>query len=381
MQNRLRALFCLLFATGALLMTVRSLEAQEDEDEQSPTSVLTDAQWDQLDDTVDRALEYLATKQEKDGSFQTDIVGQPVVTSFCVMAFLSRGHTPTEGPYAKQLSRAIDFVLSQQQANGLLCSIKRGNQYYSNTGSYNHAINGLMLCEVYGMTSSKQQKAIRSAIEKALAFSRTLQTEPKRWAGDKGGWRYLNQSHFVDSDLSVTSWYLMFYRSARNAEFDIPAEYTSSALEFVKRCYFENPGTFRYGLRGPDSRVNSRCMAGAGVVSLALAGEHNSEMARKTGDFILEHPFTDFNRGRLTREDRYFYGVFYCSQATYQLGSEYFVKFFPDLLQTMADNQNPDGSWAPEINHEEKELGMVYSTSFAVLGLTPPYQLLPIFQR
>ena len=37
------------------------------------------------------------------------------MTSFCVMAFLSRGHTPGFGPYGKQLDRAIDYVLSCQQ--------------------------------------------------------------------------------------------------------------------------------------------------------------------------------------------------------------------------------------------------------------------------
>ena len=180
-------LLVLLLILSLIFSEARSLPAQKIGGEATPpAAVLTDAQWEQLDSTVDHALEYLAMNQEKDGSFEANIVGQPVVTSLCVLAFMSRGHTPTEGPYAKQLSRAIDFVLSQQQANGLLCRIRAGNPYYSRTGAYNHAINGLMLCEAYGMTNSQQQPAIRSAIEKALALTPSGTNKTETLEGGRG---------------------------------------------------------------------------------------------------------------------------------------------------------------------------------------------------
>ncbi|MEZ6147826.1 MAG: hypothetical protein R3B91_20830 [Planctomycetaceae bacterium] len=136
-----------------------SLSAQEgDADELSPNSVLTDAQWDQLESSVDSAIEFLATQQAIDGSFKSHEAGQPAVTSLCVLAFLSRGHTPIDGPYAKQLSKAIDFIVSKQRADGLRCSIDRNHPYYTVTGSYNHAINGLTLCEVYGMSTGGTAK-------------------------------------------------------------------------------------------------------------------------------------------------------------------------------------------------------------------------------
>ncbi len=121
-------------------------------------------------------------------------------------------------------------------------------------------------------------------------------------------------------------------------------------------------------------------MAGAGILSLALAGEHESDMAQQAAQFVLRHPFTDFNRGGLTREDRYYYGAYYCSQAMFQLGSDYWPKFYPGLLNTLVDNQNRNGSWALEANQDQK-FGHTYSTSLAILALTPPYQLLPIYQR
>src|SRR5262245_22094947 len=58
---------------------------------------LTSRQWSQLDHAVDAGLQYLSTQQATDGSFHSPAVAQPAVTSFCIMAFLSRGYTPNQG--------------------------------------------------------------------------------------------------------------------------------------------------------------------------------------------------------------------------------------------------------------------------------------------
>ncbi|MCA9078089.1 MAG: terpene cyclase/mutase family protein [Planctomycetaceae bacterium] len=346
-----------------------------------PSSIaLSDGQWKQLDNAVDRGLEFLSKMQMPDGSYESQDRAQSAVTSFCVMAYLSCGHVPGEGPYGEQLNSAIDFVLTTQQPNGLFCPLTPGTEEWKLVGSYNHAITGLMLGEVYGMTDSSRQSDLRRAIEKALEFTHREQDEPKRNADDRGGWRYLLPSSVTDSDLSVTSWHLMFYRSARNAEFDVPKESIDAAVSFIERCYDSQRGTFCYGLRGRGRSFYSRSMAGAGIVSLSLAGKHDSEMAQTTSRFVLRHPFTDFNRGGLTMEDRYYYGAYYCSQAMFQLGGEHFTRFYPGLLQTLVDNQNRNGSWPPEAN-QDGPLGPTYSTSLAILALTPPYQLLPIYQR
>ncbi|WP_145374447.1 prenyltransferase/squalene oxidase repeat-containing protein [Symmachiella dynata] len=340
---------------------------------------LSPAQWQQLDGVVDRGLEYLSAHQQPDGSFEAPSVGQPAITSFCVMAFLSRGHIPGQGPYGEQLNRAIEYVLASQQPNGLLCRLRAGGDEWKMFGGYHHPIAGLMLGEVYGMTGSPQHARIRTAIEKALLFSRREQTKPRPYPQEKGGWRYLSRSA-LDADLSITAWQLMFLRSAKNAEFDIPESHIDEAVRFVRRCYDPQRGSFSYGLRGRQRSFFSRSMAGAGILSLSLAGEHQTDIARKTARFILDHPFDRFNRGGLTAEDRYYYGAYYCSQAMYQLGGENWRKFYPDLLQTFADNQRDNGAFDREAN-QDGPLGFCYSTSFAILALTPPYQLLPIYQR
>jgi len=120
-------------------------------------------------------------------------------------------------------------------------------------------------------------------------------------------------------------------------------------------------------------------MAGAGVLALSLGGQHQTEQARAAGEWILGHPAnrwgTVYGNG-----DRFFYGLFYCSQATFQLGGKYWESFFPPVLDMLVEHQQADGSWPLE-SETDAAYGQSYSTALAVLTLTTPNQLLPVFQR
>src|SRR5689334_13629648 len=75
------------------------------------SSALPPGEWSRIETAVDKSLQWLAAQQADDGSFPSDDIAQPAVTSMAVMAFLSRGHMPGQGPYGSQIARAIDFVL------------------------------------------------------------------------------------------------------------------------------------------------------------------------------------------------------------------------------------------------------------------------------
>jgi hypothetical protein len=359
-------------------------------------AALPPEKWQQVEKSVDRGLAWIASQQAADGSFPTLPQGQPAVTSFCVMAFLSRGHQPGVGPYGQRINRAIDYVLSCQMTNGLISLQPPGSVHQdkepSHTASYNHAISGLMLGEVYGQVSGPRAKAAKQAIERALKFSRQLQTRAKA-PTDKGGWRYtaVYYRSGVDSDLSVTGWYLMFLRSAKNAEFDVPQAYMDEAIAYVRRLWDPVSGVFNYEIQGGVGVRSTRGMVGAGILCLSMAGQHQTPMARAAGDWLVAHPFTaagesgGVSNSDLVRE-RFFYSAYYCSQAMVQLGGRYWEQFFPPLAEALLRRQTANGSWPPEEGGfgptgGDSVFGTVYSTSLAVLSLTPPYQLLPVYQR
>ena len=369
-------------AAALVLVCTRSLDAQQAGPTVDPADVLTSDQWERVDRSVDRALAWIASRQAADGSFPTYRTGQPGVTALCVLSFLSRGHLPGKGPYGQQIDRAIDFVLSTQRSDGLFSHVKPPPRYATynaaHTGLYNHGIAGLMLGEVYGMTAGKQHKRIRAAIIRGIAFSRKHQLWRKRHNADKGGWRYLGVLGPWDADLSVTVWHVMSLRSARNAGFEVDTQYVDDALGYVKRCYDPRRRGFMYALTANGRRI-SRGTTGAGILSLSLAGEHQSAIAQQAGRWLLSQPFDRYNVCTIYG-DRYHYGAYYSSQAMFQLGGEYWAGFYPRLAQALVNNQNRDGSWQPE-KGVDGQFGNVYTTSLMVLALTPPYQLLPIYQR
>lgn len=351
----------------------------------SPEDALSPSEWRRVDESVDRGLAWLASQQQADGSFPSLIGGQPAVTSLAVMAFLSRGHRPGAGPYGEILERAVTFTLSCQEPNGLIVFDKlQSNDIVwdrrTHTATYNHAISGLMLGEVYGQGNQTLNEKIKPAIELALLWARKQQQRPPNYPVDVGGWRYLSRVSRTKpaSDLSATGWFVMFFRSARNAEFEVPKEYVDDAIAFARRCYDPRSGGFFYGPH-PEDRHVSRGMTGAGLLILTVSGIRDEQIARSTGEWLLSHPLDEYNRSS-GGHDRFHYGSYYASQAMYMLGGDYWRAFYPTLASTMMSGQQGDGGWDRE-NRNDGKYGRCYSTSLAILSLTPPYQLLPIYQR
>ena len=115
------------------------------------------------------------------------------------------------------------------------------------------------------------------------------------------------------------------------------------------RCFDRDYGTVEYEVSIRDRR--SRGMAGAGVLALAHAGHHRSYEAQAAGDWM------------------------------YQLGGKHWAQFYPGASRTLLDNQFPNGSWPADANMNDGKFGNAYTTALAILALSVPNQLLPIFQR
>lgn len=359
---------------GALFCESIDLRADD------PKAVVTAEEWNRIDAAVDRGLTYLSRKQHPDGSIDSPITGQPGITSLAVLAFLSKGHVPGDGPYGDQLIRAVDYVVSCQRPDGMLSAAEPEAQHVhdgaSHAGNYNHAISALMLTEVYGMLSDERAATTGKTIVKAIEFSRKQQTKPKVHPGEAGGWRYIRPRQNWEADISVTAWQIMFYRSAKNGGFEVPAIYVDEAMGYIRRGFDPQQNAYCYNYPG-GARLATRGVVGGAIVSLALGGEHDSEQARHAAEWVLRQRFNRYNQGA----GPYHYGAYYCSQAMFQLGGTYWKGYFPELSQTLVAHQKRDGAWERENDHNGEYFGQTYTTSLAILALTPAYQLLPIYQR
>ncbi len=351
---------------------------------------IDDQQHAAMIEAAERAVEFVASQQQRDDAFASMQVNQPAITALGALAMMSAGHRPGSGPYGDNLTRAIDYILKTQQPSGMFSAIRAEPFKESGQWSdlhahalYNHGIGALALSECYGEASRTQNEQIQVAIEKALEVSRKYQTSFKRYPDrDKGGWRYMMYNYRLDSDLSVTSWQLMFMRSAKGAGFDVPEEYVKDAINYVRRCYDPGRGQFRYSLYQPEARY-TRAMSGAGIFSLAMGGTHDTEMARKAGDWLTTQlpTFVSFNQRSRNQHDEYYYSTYYATLGMYQLGGKYWQNFYPPVAKTLIENQNADGSWASRQRTSGPYVGRVYSTALMTMVLTIEDQLLPIYQR
>jgi hypothetical protein len=318
---------------------------------------------DEANLAIDRALEFLARNQNDNGSWSgAGASRSPAVTALCVMAFLSAGHVPGEGPYGETVVKGIKQVLSMQQANGLFAISGTGHQEM-----YHHGICTLMAAEACGMCKGELADELRARLAKAVS----LILKAQRTSGERGGWRYTIEGS--DADLSVTGWQLLALRAAKNVGCDVPAERIEAAVDYVRKCYTGSTGAFRYQ---PSSRVTVPC-TGTGVLCLELCGKnlHRCPESLRAGSFIVEA-----HRRGVYDYQYFYYGIYYCSQATFQLGDNYWESFRPLLLRLLVPSQNPNGSWTGR-GAEGFSIGPNYCTALSVLALTVEYRFLPIYQR
>ncbi|MEX0715116.1 MAG: prenyltransferase/squalene oxidase repeat-containing protein [Planctomycetaceae bacterium] len=319
------------------------------------------AQRQQVDAAIVRALEYLADRQRPSGAWTLQNEGEATsATSLAVMAFLAAGHVPGEGPYGDRISRGIDWVVAQQQPNGLLVSERGHGPMYS------HGIATLMLAEAAGMTDEQSAKPLRAALERAIKLILESQNVNKSRM-HAGGWRY--QPRSSDSDLSVTAWQLLALRAAKNLGCDVPAENIDRAVEYVKRLSVADSGGFGY--QSPHSPSPVR--AGTGILALEICGDHHAPESMAAAEYLLTRPLR-YNT------HYYFYGAYYCTVGMFQVGGKYWEETRDLVAVDLIRHQERDGSWTARTGGE-RSAGLIYSTSMAVLALSVEYQYLPIYQR
>jgi hypothetical protein len=314
-----------------------------------------------VDQAIVRALKFLAAEQRESGAWVVQAYGESTAaTSLAVMAFLAAGHVPGEGPYGEQLIKGIRWVMSQQQREGMLVAAQSHGPMYS------HGISTLMLAEVIGMLGKEDAKQCREVLKKAVSIILIAQNVPKH-DRHAGGWRYKPLDR--DADISVTGWQLLALRAAKNIGMDVPADNIDLAVQYVKKCSDNNRGGFSYQPGNGPTPTRT----GTGILCLEICGQHKADETLAAADYLLNDPLRPHS-------NYYFYGVYYCTVGMFKVGGKHWEMTRDSITEQLLVSQNLDGSWNSSFG-SEKNMGKVYCTSMAVLGLAVEYQFLPIYQR
>jgi prenyltransferase beta subunit len=333
-----------------------------------PTDVQDEPVEPRVKIAVDKALDWLAKHQQPSGDWaHGKEAGTTAVPALAVMAFLSRGHVPGQGPYGDVINKGIDFVLDCQKTDGPRKGLLAKDD--GNAVMYEHGISTVMLSEVYGMVDD----ARRSRIDKALSLSVKVIIDAQNPDGnrksdnDRGGWRY--QPRSPDADISCTGWQLMALRGAANCGAVVPRSVLDEGLGYVKRCAVEGGGFSYQAHNGQPNQARS----GTGILStILIGGDRNAPEVTRAGDYLLANPMTRV-------ESHYFYAVYYVSQALNQLGGKHWEVGYPKLVDFLLKLQNSDGTFHGD-GGAEQEAGDAFRTSMSVLSLCVPFRYLPLYQ-
>lgn len=343
---------------GMLAMGLTPVRGQELAGASAPT--FSNAE---IDGAIRRGLEYLKASQKPDGAWESGGFGKATsVTSLAVMAFLACGHVPgEEGRYREAIEKGVAYVVGSQKPNGLLVSNT------SHGPMYCHGISTLMLAEVVGMTADPALAArCREALAKAVELIVKAQ-EVRKPEEHGGGWRY--QPNSYDSDLSVTAWQVVALRAAKTAGCSVDDATIGRAVDYVKRCAVSGGGFSYQAGRGDANNPRT----GAGILSLELCGTHEAPESIAGAEYLMKHP-------PQWSSDHFFYEVYYCPNALFQLGDKYFGAYYPRLVSILLERQEGDGSWLSP-NGNDRSGGRAYCTATGVLALAVEYRYLPIYQR
>jgi hypothetical protein len=297
-----------------------------------------------------KAFEWLVAKQESDGSWgDSRYPHNTAVTGFVLLAFLSQGHTPNHGPYGEAVAKGVRFLLaSSRDKDGYLIGARGGNMYC-------HGMATLALGEVWGMTGDEE---VRNTFKRAIDLIIRSQSP-------QGGWRY--EPHPHDADLSVTIMQVMALRSAKNGGLHVPDRTFEKAIEYIEKCYEPNTGGFRYQ---PGSRGPGFARTAAGCAVLQLTGKYDAAQIPKAIEFMKKTADT---------REHFWYGHYYAIHAMHQVGGKEWAEWYERMSTKLIKLQGPAGDFSePRDGHGA---GPVYQTSIAVIMLSVPANLLPIYQR
>lgn len=334
------------------------------------------------EDAVLRGLRWLARHQDDDGGWSaanfslhchhfTQCLGKGLedfnvgLTGLCSLAFLGFGQLPgPEGPYGRNLERALDYLLANQRFDGALGA--RGDKYL-----YNHAIATFALCEAYSFTrDSRYLKALMSA----LNFSTNSQQSG-------GGWDY-SDTKTGRNDLSITGWQVMAIRTALNADIPISGEMVRRLRSYLHVVSLPN-GEAVYASSGIGQGRRGINMTAVALLSrLYLGTSLKNSWVRVAADRLMKNPPEP---EKVVDWDTYFqssYYWYYASLALFHLGGDRWEAWNHILLRALLPLQSrephEEGSWAPDGNWLGASGGRVFTTAMNILTLEVYYRYPPL---
>jgi hypothetical protein len=304
---------------------------------------------------ISRGLSYLARQQQSDGSFTgLDEIGPRIAPAAeVVLAYLSAGQVPRVGRHALSMRNALDFILRQLPDDG-------GFGVADGSGIEGQAIITIALAECYGFeTDTTERASLREALNRSKQFILSAQDQKQ------GGWVADGKR---DPDLVSTFWMVLSLHALVDAGFEIPAASLDRAASFALSRGKSKSNVF--------TDLNAESPAASNAAGLAIL-----RFAMPRGDFPTTAAIKSLVDKKPDPAKGGFHGTLYMvTLAAYLWGDPVWTPSWKAAQDRLISKQTEDGSWFPPVA-PAIGLGTISSTAKAILTLTVPYQLMPLYGR
>lgn len=316
-----------------------------------------DPKWESA---IEKGLKWVVRTQSSLGHWTAQGSYPTAMTALAGTALIASGSTTTQGPHAKSVRKAVDFLLSKLRKNGLIGDPMDQDQRYT----YGHGFAMLFLSQVLGEEEDRERREeLVEALTRSVDFSAKAQATT-------GGWGYVSakdQPNFDEGSTTITQ--VQGLRGCRNAGIVVPGEVIEKAKEYIYGC--KNPdGGISYSSR---NRGTSRpAITAAALASLYNAGDYDSKHVPEMLDYCKKN-LKDLSEGP-NAFGHWHYTYLYYSQVMYRQGPKDWEPFRDKLYARICNEQKPDGSW-------EAQVGPIYVTACNLTMLQLDRAYLPIYQR
>ena len=329
--------------------------------------------------SIDRGLKYLARTQRNDGSWlnQGGYGTYPaVMTSLAGLAFMTGGSTPETGPYARNVTKAMIYVLrvAESHKDGLIAGPGAESR-----SMYGHGFSMLFLAHCYGMEIGEEYELrLRKVLNKAIALTAKSQSDLGQHLKHAGGWIYTPASRGDEGSVTVTQ--LQALRACRNVGIKVPKSTIERAVAYLKHCQMSDGGICysarsRSSSRPAISAAAIACFYAAGIYDRRAGGAEGTESQMVARLLAYVKSRVKVTTGTSGTWGHYFYTHLYMAEALYSRGGKDWKEYYPQIRKRLLDTQSPDGSWNGD------GVGTTYGTAIATLILQLPYGYLPIVER
>jgi hypothetical protein len=307
---------------------------------------------------IERGLDWVANTQSRLGSWSAkDGMYPTAMTALAGIALLQEGSTTTQGRYAPNIRRAVDYLCSRSRSNGLIGYPTRDDRY-----TYGHGYSMLFLSQVLGEEEDEaRRKDLIRVLTKAVEFCGRAQT-------DDGGWGYVSAKDGGGYDEgSTTITQVQGLRGCRNAGVSVPKEIIDKAIKYIHRCTLED-GAVQYSSKGGGPRP---AITAAAIACLYNAGDYDDQFVPK----MLKYAETNLDNLSNQALQHWHYAHYYYAQVMYREGGAAWEKYRDQMYLRLANEASDDGSWNQSV------VGPIYTTAVNLTILQLDNNILPIYQR